>query len=191
MRRITVVPLFIFFFIIPISSQTIIDNPEKPLSENAGRIVRLEEVLQIEDSGDAFYFQAPYNLKIGPGGSIFVQDTGQLLQFDREGRFIRNFYKKGQGPVKSPPSGTIPLKEMTSSSTALHPIKSFGSIQSVNSKKSSESRGSSPDYSSLSTAWECTFFTSSNFRGIVGSLKSRISLTTCTCFRVIRENYQS
>jgi hypothetical protein len=98
MRRITVVPLFIFFLMIPLLSQTIIENPDKPLSKEAGRVVELEEVLKIEDSGDDFYFQAPYNLKIGPGESIFIQDTGQLLQFDQEGRFIRNFFKKGQGP---------------------------------------------------------------------------------------------
>jgi hypothetical protein len=31
-------------------------------------------------------------------GSIFVQDREQLLQFDPNGKFIRNFFNKGQGP---------------------------------------------------------------------------------------------
>jgi len=98
MRRITGATLCIFFFIIQLISQTIIENPEKPPAKNAGRAVRLEEVLRIEDAGDAFFFQMPYNLKVGPGGTILVQDTGQLLQFDQDGDFIRNFFKKGQGP---------------------------------------------------------------------------------------------
>lgn len=89
---------FVFCLIFPLFSQTVIENPEKPISENAGRTVRLEEAQKIEEAGDAFYFQMPYNLKIGPGGSIFVQDSGQLLLFDRDGRFVRNFFKKGQGP---------------------------------------------------------------------------------------------
>ncbi len=80
----------------PLYSQTVINNPEKPsVSRNAGRAVKLEEILRIRDVGDEYYFQAPYNVKISPEGSIFVQDSGQLLQFDQEGRFIRNFFKGG------------------------------------------------------------------------------------------------
>jgi len=90
--------LAVLFVFSPLFSQTQIDNPEKPKSRNAGRTVKLEEVLQIRDVGDEYYFQAPYNVKISPEGFIFVQDVGQLLQFDQEGQFIRNFFKKGQGP---------------------------------------------------------------------------------------------
>ncbi len=98
MRRAAQFLLAVFFAFSPLLSQTQLDNPGKPKNRNAGRIVKLEETLRISDLGDEYYFQAPYNVKISPEGFIFVQDAGQLLQFDQEGQFIRNFFKKGQGP---------------------------------------------------------------------------------------------
>lgn len=81
-----------------IPAQTIIENPEKPLSKNSGRRVKLIELMQISDAGEKYYFEFPRNLKISPDGSIFIQDQGQFLQFDSDGGFIRNLFKKGQGP---------------------------------------------------------------------------------------------
>ena len=98
MRRSAHFLLAVFFVFSPLLSQTQIDNPGKPKNRNVGRSVKLVETLQISDLGDEYYFQAPYNVKISPEGFIFVQDAGQLLQFDKEGQFVRNFFKKGQGP---------------------------------------------------------------------------------------------
>jgi hypothetical protein len=98
MRR--VVLLFIFFFTLfsSIYTQTIIEKWKKPLRKNAGRIAELKAVMQIKDVGDDFYFKYPLNLKVAPDGSIFIMDDEQLLQFDQRGKFVRNFFKKGQGP---------------------------------------------------------------------------------------------
>jgi len=79
-------------------SAQVIDNPAKPKAENAGRMIAPREVLAIEDDGTNFFFKYPYNLKTGPDGSIFICDREQLLQFDKNGRFLRNLFKKGQGP---------------------------------------------------------------------------------------------
>jgi hypothetical protein len=89
--------LFLAFFSFP---QEIVKNQEKPLAQNAGRIVDLEEVLTIEDTGDDYYFKYPSNLKIAPDGSIFVTDwfSGLLARFDKEGKFLRNYFRKGEGP---------------------------------------------------------------------------------------------
>jgi hypothetical protein len=81
-----------------IPAQTIIENPEKPLSKNSGRLVKLIEMMQISDVGGKYYFEFPRNLKISPNGSIFIQDQGQFLQFDSDGRFVRNLFRTGQGP---------------------------------------------------------------------------------------------
>ncbi|MEA3420927.1 MAG: hypothetical protein U9Q97_04520, partial [Acidobacteriota bacterium] len=97
MRKIVLLFLSLFVFISFIHAQIIIENLEKPLSKNAGREVELKEVIQIIDTGEDFYFKYPHNLKIAPDGSIFVQDAEQLLHFSPEGKFIRNFFKKGQG----------------------------------------------------------------------------------------------
>jgi hypothetical protein len=76
----------------------VIENPDKPQSKTAGRVIELKEVLKITDEGGEFFFKYPRSPKIGRDGSIFVQDNEQVLQFDKQGKFIRNYFKKGQGP---------------------------------------------------------------------------------------------
>ena len=95
-RMFLLIALFSFFS--TVHARQVIDNPAQPLSSQSGRVVTLKEVLRITDEGDAFYFQRPNRLHIGPDGAIFVADTDQLLWFGPDGKFIRNFFKKGQGP---------------------------------------------------------------------------------------------
>ncbi|MFW6140065.1 MAG: 6-bladed beta-propeller [Acidobacteriota bacterium] len=78
--------------------QKVIENPKKPINKNAGRVIPLEAVLSIEDMGEDYYFRTPRNIKISPDGFIFIQDREQLLQFNNQGEYIRNFLKKGKGP---------------------------------------------------------------------------------------------
>ncbi len=87
--------LFCFSF-----GQGVIENPEKPSGKDAGRVVELEEVLSIQDTGDEYYFKYPYNLKIAPDGSIFVLDWSSklLARFDADGKFLRDYFREGQGP---------------------------------------------------------------------------------------------
>jgi hypothetical protein len=88
-------------FLVFISSgypQDTIKNPERPLSDNAGRVLKLEEELRITDESGRFFFQYPRDIKIAPDGSYYFYDREQLIQLDKEGRFIRNFFRKGQGP---------------------------------------------------------------------------------------------
>jgi hypothetical protein len=85
--------------------QEIIENPGKPLNKDSGRIVMLEEMMQIRDVGKNFYFKYPRNLKVAPNGAIFVQDQEQFIQFDPKGKFVRNFFKKGQGPGEMQSAG--------------------------------------------------------------------------------------
>jgi len=79
-------------------SQTVIENPDKPLSKNAGRTIGLKEVLKITDESGEFFFKYPRIAAEGPDGSIYVMDNEQILGFEKDGRFIRNYFKKGQGP---------------------------------------------------------------------------------------------
>ena len=98
----------VLVFILLASSQQVIENPEKPLAKNAGRVVALKEVLKILDEGtDQYYFKYPRNLRIAPDDSIFVQDENQILQFDKSGKFVRNYFKKGQGPGEMTYAGDV------------------------------------------------------------------------------------
>lgn len=106
MRRV----LFFLLFIcgsVSIFTQSIIENSEKPLNKNAGRSIELQKVYQIDDPGDKFFFQYPSNLKIAPDNSIFLKDSEQLLQFNPSGEFVKNYYKKGQGPGEMTYIGTL------------------------------------------------------------------------------------
>jgi hypothetical protein len=77
----------------------IIENPSKPKAANAGRVVIPEEVLSISDQGTRdYYFKVPRDLTIAPDGSLVLLDQFQVLQFDKYGKFVRNLYRKGQGP---------------------------------------------------------------------------------------------
>ncbi len=104
--------------------QTIIENPAKPLSKNAGRVVTPKEVLTITDEGASdFYFKWPRKLKVGPDASIYLADEGQLLRFDASGRFVRNYQKKGQGPSEIQWLGDFLVTEKNITALANHPAR--------------------------------------------------------------------
>jgi len=79
--------------------QTIIENPGKPPSPNAGRILPLQEVLRITDESGAFYFKEPGDLRVASDGTIFYGDWNEFLyKIDAGGKFLKNLIKKGEGP---------------------------------------------------------------------------------------------
>lgn len=91
--------LFSFLFLLLfIFSQEIIENPEKPLNPNADRVLILEEIFRITDEGGLFFFKRPSLLQLADDGCIFLFDSEQFLKFSSEGEFIKDLFKKGQGP---------------------------------------------------------------------------------------------
>ena len=77
----------------------IVENPDKPVAQNAGRVLALKEVLRVEDEGAGFFFKEPYlSIDAATDGSIFVQDGLKLYKFGPDGRYLGNFVKPGQGP---------------------------------------------------------------------------------------------
>jgi hypothetical protein len=89
------------FLDIPLSgqgaAQVVIENPSKPAARNADRILELKEVMRIKEDGGEFFFKSP-SMQVGPDSFVFVRDEEQLLKFDPKGKFVRNFFRKGQGP---------------------------------------------------------------------------------------------
>jgi len=63
----------------------------------AGRTVALKEILRIEDDGDKVVFDQTQKL-FEAGGSLYCLNGPFIYQFDRNGRLVRRFGKKGQGP---------------------------------------------------------------------------------------------
>ena len=93
------ISLVLFYLLwMEIFAQQIIKNPDNPYKENSGRIILLKEVMRITDKEGKFYLENPYKIKIAPDGSIFVLGPEQFLKFNPEGKFIKDFFKKGQGP---------------------------------------------------------------------------------------------
>jgi len=85
-------------FATALAGQKVVENPVKSAAKNAGRTVALEEIVTVRDGGEEFYFEWPRNIQAAPDGSFFLVSKNQLLQFDASGRFLRNYYKQGQGP---------------------------------------------------------------------------------------------
>jgi len=98
MKKFFVILSFFFLLNSMALAQEFIENPEKPSSENAGRVLQLEEVFRITDESGDFYFSAPVNLKVDSEGNFFIIDENQILKFSADGKFLKNLFKKGQGP---------------------------------------------------------------------------------------------
>lgn len=98
MKKLLSLFLSLFIFTSVIHAQEIIENQDKPLSKNAGRVLKLKEVFRIIDIGTDYYFKYPSNLKVTSDGCFIISDEEQLLKFSPEGKFIKNLYKKGEGP---------------------------------------------------------------------------------------------
>ena len=98
MKKFFVILSFFFLLNSMALAQEFIENPEKPSSENAGRALQLEEVFRITDESGDFYFSAPVNLKVNSEGCFFIIDDNQILKFSADGKFLKNLFKKGQGP---------------------------------------------------------------------------------------------
>lgn len=81
-------------------TQRIIENPQKPLSKNAGRTLKLVEELRISDQPGVFYFRSPRDLEITKDGHIYIADPygNNFIKFSPNGQFLKNLYKKGEGP---------------------------------------------------------------------------------------------
>ena len=82
----------------PLAAQDVIENPDKPLAKDAGRVLKFRDEWVITDEGGDFYFKGPNHLQVADDGSVFVADEKQLLRFSPDGRFLKNIFKSGQGP---------------------------------------------------------------------------------------------
>ena len=101
MKKSALIFTFLFIFISVIQAQTVIENPEKPLSKNAGRVIQLEEVMRIKDDGNNVIFKIPQDLSLSRDGSIFLMDfidSSCLYKFSQDGQFLFNALKPGLGP---------------------------------------------------------------------------------------------
>jgi hypothetical protein len=79
-------------------AQDIIENPEKPLSEKAGRVLQLEEELRITDEGGGFFFKSPWAAKVDGESFVYVREKDKLYKFDKDGKFLKNILRSGEGP---------------------------------------------------------------------------------------------
>lgn len=106
----TLVGLILVFYVFGIwlKAQQVIENPSKPLSKNAGRVLGLKEILRIKDQGGQFYFRTSPGgfsaMGIDTDGFIYIKnDKDQILKFDPRGEFLKNIIRAGQGPGEVSP----------------------------------------------------------------------------------------
>jgi hypothetical protein len=81
--------------------QTRVENPARALAKDAGRVVKLEEVLRIRDDGDSAIFRVPRKLAVGADGSLYFHDFAEgdrLYRYSPEGKLLFKILKTGQGP---------------------------------------------------------------------------------------------
>jgi hypothetical protein len=90
--------LGVFMILVPAFGQIVVKNGPWPKNPNAGRTVLLEEVLRIREDGDKIVFKNPRRPALGLDESIFVLDEANLYRFGKDGRFLFQYAKSGQGP---------------------------------------------------------------------------------------------
>jgi hypothetical protein len=97
-RTVAVLLVSVTAAVAPALPQAIVENPAKPLAKDAGRVLKLAEAWRITDDSGDFYFKYPRELKIADDGTIFLAEEEQFLKFSPDGRFLKDLYRKGQGP---------------------------------------------------------------------------------------------
>jgi len=78
--------------------QRTVVNPAKPASPRAGRVVRLKEVSRITDQAGKYFFRETWDIKADADGSLFVLEPNAFYEFDPAGKFVKNHFRKGEGP---------------------------------------------------------------------------------------------
>jgi hypothetical protein len=100
---------------VPGPGQTRVDNPGRALAKNAGRIIKLEEVLRIRDDGVTAIFRTPQKLALGPDGSLYFLDFSEgarLYRYGPDGKLVFKILKTGQGPGEAQhPSGFLVMED--------------------------------------------------------------------------------
>jgi hypothetical protein len=114
-RSVVIFILFVFSVVVLGFAQVRVENPARPLAKNAGRIVKLEEVLRIRDDGAKAIFRSPRELALGPDDSLYFIDYDEgprLYRYSPEGKLISRLLKKGQGPGEAQnPSGFLVMED--------------------------------------------------------------------------------
>jgi len=115
LRSVVIFLMLVFSLAILGAGQTRVDNPSRALAKNAGRVVKLEEVLRIRDDGATAIFRSPRELALGPDDSLFFIDYDEgprLYRYSPEGKLISKLLKKGQGPGEAQnPSGFLVMED--------------------------------------------------------------------------------
>ena len=84
--------------------QEVVENPEVPRNENAGRVLKLEEEFRINGQGEGYYFNGANKLLLDESRNIYICDSwssqqrSHLLKFSPKGQFIKDLKRQGEGP---------------------------------------------------------------------------------------------
>ena len=87
-----------------LQGQSVVKNGSDPIHENSGRVITPKQVLRIAGEGEGYYMKSVRSLRCDTDGNIYINDTwssnqeGHLLKFDGEGRFLKDLYRRGEGP---------------------------------------------------------------------------------------------
>ncbi len=60
--------------------------------------INLKKITIVKDDSEQYYFKYPSSPKINSIGKILITDKDQLLIFNKDGKFVKNIYKRGEGP---------------------------------------------------------------------------------------------
>lgn len=118
--------IYLIVFSLISSSQEEIKNPDKPISDRAGRTVMLKEVMRIRDDGEKVIFKQPRQLFLADDNAIFFLDlieSSNLFKFSQNGRLDFKILKKGHGPEECQWASNFMIDEESIRILAYNPPK--------------------------------------------------------------------
>lgn len=87
----TVITVILSCFSTILLSQEVIQNTDTPKSPGAGRVIQIEEVFVVPETGDDYVLQNPRMLKISDKGDFVILDQTAVLEFDNNMKHIRTY----------------------------------------------------------------------------------------------------
>ncbi|MEN8155272.1 MAG: 6-bladed beta-propeller, partial [Acidobacteriota bacterium] len=76
-----------------------IHNQNSQVLKKEARVLKIKKLISLEGDSDDYQFKNPAAFDIADDGTIFVIDWNRALyRFSRDGHFVANVLKKGEGP---------------------------------------------------------------------------------------------
>ena len=115
--------IILFSFSISTEATGNSEMPDGVSGKKAGRSLHLIEAQRITDYDGDFIFRRIRGIKVAVDGSVYIRCRDHLYKFTSEGKLVRNYITKGEGPGEVKYFVNFDLSEKSIWVGAVYPVK--------------------------------------------------------------------